>query len=401
MIDFPGLQEIVTQTPTKILMLVVDGLGGLPNPDSRRSELEAANTPNLDRLAGQSACGLTTPVLPGVTPGSGPGHLALFGYDPVKYLVGRGVLEALGIGVAVGQGDVAIRGNLCTVDGDGRITDRRAGRIDSAESIPLCAALDGIQVDGMDLSVYPVRDYRFALVLRGEGLSEQVSETDPLVEGALPLEARALAPEAAATARVVNRFVAEARGVLNGRATANMLTLRGFSRLPSLPSMVDRYRLTPAAIAAYPMYRGLAGLVGMQVIPTGAAFADEIQTLRSVWSAHDFFYLHYKPADAAGEDGDFRAKVHALEELDLHIPMLLETGPDVLIVAGDHSTPAVMAGHSWHPVPLLIHSRWTIGEGVDAFTERACAEGSIGRIPAANLMLMAMAHAGKLTRFGP
>lgn len=401
MIDFPGLQEIVTRTPTKILMLVVDGLGGLPSPDSRRSELETANTPNLDRLAGQSACGLTTPVLPGVTPGSGPGHLALFGYDPVKYLVGRGVLEALGIGVAVGPGDVAVRGNLCTVDADGRITDRRAGRISSVESIPLCAALDAIAVEGVDLSVYPVRDYRFALVLRGEGLSDQVSETDPLVEGEQPLEARALAPEAAATARAVNRFVAEARGVLDGRARANMLTLRGFSRLPSLPSMVDRYQLTPAAIAAYPMYRGLAGLVGMQVIPTGATFADEIQTLRSVWSTHDFFYLHYKPADAAGEDGDFGAKVRALEELDRHIPMLLEMGPDVLVVAGDHSTPALLAGHSWHPVPTLVHSRWTRGDGIDAFTERACAEGSIGRIPAVNLMLLAMAHAGKLTRFGP
>ena len=273
-----------------------------------------------------SACGLTTPVLPGVAPGSGPGHLGLFGYDPVKYLIGRGVLEALGIGVPVAPGEVAARGNFCTVDGDGVIVDRRAGRIATEESMPLVEMLDTIDVPGVQASVYPVKDYRFVLKLTGEGLSEQVTETDPQRVGASPLDAAAMTPEAEATAAAVNHFIREARSMLAEQPKANMLTLRGFSLLPHLPSMGDRYLLEPAAIAAYPMYRGLASLLGMKVIPTGGTFADEVVTLREHWDEHDFFYLHYKPADAAGEDGDFDAKVEALEELDRFIPEVLGMG---------------------------------------------------------------------------
>ena len=401
MIDFPALAEIVTKSPSKIVMLVVDGLGGLPHPETRKSELETASTPNLDALAGVSACGLTTPVLPGVAPGSGPGHLGLFGYDPVKYLIGRGVLEALGIGVPVAPGEVAARGNFCTVDEDGVIIDRRAGRIASEESAALVAMLDTITVPGVQASVYPVKDYRFVLKLAGEGLSDQVTETDPQRTGAKPLEAEGISPEAAATARAVNDFIREARSMLAEQPRANMLTLRGFSLLPHLPSMVDRYLLDPAAIAAYPMYRGLASLLGMTVIPTGGTFPDEVATLRERWDAHDFFYLHYKPADAAGEDGDFSAKVETLEELDRFIPEVLSLGPDVFMVAGDHATPSIMASHSWHPVPFLLHSKWTLGEGVEAFSERAFGGGSLGRFPAEHIMLQALAHAEKLVKFGP
>ena len=401
MIDFPALEEIVSPTPSRIIMLVVDGLGGLPHPKTRRSELETAHIPNLDRLAGRSACGLTTPVLPGVAPGSGPGHLALFGYDPVKYLIGRGVLEALGIGVELQEGDVAARGNFCTVDSDGLITDRRAGRISTEESAPLCHVLDRIQVPGVEISVYPVKDYRLVLVLRGQGLSNQVSETDPQRLGAAPVEAKPLLQGAEKTAQAVNAFLGEARQVLREEQPANMVLLRGFSRLPQLPSMVQGYRLNPAAIAAYPMYRGLSSLVGMQVIATGATFKEEVETLAEHFDEHDFFYIHYKPADAAGEDGDFDAKVQALEELDTFIPRLLALKPDVFVVAGDHATPATMAGHTWHPVPFLLHSQWTEGEGVETFHEKACASGSLGHIPAVNVMMLALAQAGKLTKFGP
>ena len=401
MIDFPALGEIVTKSPSKIVMLVADGLGGLPHPETRKSELETASTPNLDRLAGMSACGLTTPVLPGVAPGSGPGHLGLFGYDPVKYLIGRGVLEALGIGVPVAPGEVAARGNFCTVDDDGVIIDRRAGRIATEESAPLVELLDTIDVPGVKASVYPVKDYRFVLKLTGEGLSDKVTETDPQRAGARPLDSEAIVPEAAATANTVNAFVREARSMLAEQPKANMLTLRGFSLLPHLPSMVDRYLLDPAAIAAYPMYRGLASLLGMKVIPTGGTFADEIVTLRERWDEHDFFFLHYKPTDAAGEDGDFDAKVESLEELDRFIPEVLALEPDVFMVAGDHATPAIMAAHSWHPVPFLLHSKWTLGEGVGSFDERACGTGSLGRFPAEHIMLQALAHADKLVKFGP
>ena len=401
MIDSPYIKDLTRQTDSKIVMLVVDGLGGYPHPETRKSELETADLPNLDRLARESACGLTTPVAPGVTPGSGPGHMALFGYDPVKHLIGRGVLEAVGIGLKLGKGDVAARGNFCTVDKDSLLVDRRAGRIPSEESAPLVERLGRIELDGATLSVDLVRDYRFVLVLHGDGLGDRVTETDPQALGAPMLEATALSEDSRATARAANAFVTGARYALSGRATANMVMLRGFSRLPTLPQMTDFYRLRPTAIAAYPMYRGIAQLLGMEVLETGTTFDQQIDTVEQHYSDYDFFFLHYKAADAAGEDGDFDAKVHALQELDTGIPRLLKLEPHTLVVAGDHATPSVLGSHSWHKVPLMVHSPITKGDGVEAFSENALATGSIGNVPATSVMMLAMAHAGKLRRFGP
>ncbi len=401
MIDFPGITELCSPTPSKIVMLVIDGLGGLPHPETGKSELETATTPNLDRLAAESACGLTTPVAPGITPGSGPGHLSLFGYDPIKYLIGRGVLETIGIGVDLKPGQVAARGNFCTLDESGLLVDRRAGRITTSESAPLVELLDGIEVPDVDISVYPVRDHRFVLVLSGEGLDERVGETDPQALGVPPLEARAFVSEAEETAAAVRAFTLEARRVLRNRSTANMVLLRGFSALPDLPDMGKTYRLNPAAIAAYPMYRGLAQLLGMKVIPTGGTFDDELDTLEKAFQQHDFFFLHYKPADAAGEDGDFDAKVETIEYLDARIPRLLEQDIDTLVVAGDHSTPAIIGNHSWHPVPFLLNASNYVGDGLSSFCERAFASGSIGRLPAVNVMTLALANAGKLQKYGP
>ena len=382
-------------------MLVVDGLGGLPHPDTGKSELETAKTPHLDRLAAESACGLSMPVAPGITPGSGPGHLALFGYDPVKYLIGRGVLEAIGIGVDLHNGQVAARGNFCTVDESGHLVDRRAGRISTSESAPLVGLLNRTEVPGVGISAYPVTDHRFVLVLSGDGLDERVRETDPQALGVPPLEAQAVVPEAEKTAETVRSFTRQVREVLCERSSANMVLLRGFSALPDLPHMGKTYSLNPACIAAYPMYRGLAHLVGMTVIPTGKSFDDELDTLEKSFHKHDFFFLHYKPADAAGEDGDFAGKVETLEYLDARIPRLLDLDIDTLVVAGDHSTPAIMGSHSWHPVPLMVNSSIYAGDGVGGFNERACASGSIGRIPAVSLMTIALANAGKLQKFGP
>ena len=401
MIDLEVLRDCYVSTPSKIVMLVVDGLGGLPHPDTGWSELETAHLPNLDAMAQESACGLTTPVLPGVAPGSGPGHLALFGYDPLKYLIGRGALEALGIDVPLEPGDVAARGNFCTIDDGGLLVDRRAGRMPSELSAPLCQRLNRVGLDGVQVDVYPVQDHRFVLRLRGEGLSERVSESDPQQVGVPPLLVESLDPGAESTALLVNQFAAQAKQLLAEEERANMVLLRGFAQLPHLPPMGQVYRLNPVGIAAYPMYRGLATVVGMQVIPTGHTFADELETLRQNYHAYDFFFVHYKPADAAGEDGNYAAKVKRLEELDPFIPRIRELEPDVFLVAGDHSTPAILAGHSWHPVPLMLHSRLTNGEGVSGFNERACAQGSIGRILATQAMLLALAHAGKLAKFGP
>ena len=401
MIDLPYLSDICRPTPSKIVLLVVDGLGGAPHPDRGVSELEAASIPNLDALAAQSAAGLTTPVAHGVTPGSGPGHMALFGYDPVKYLMGRGVLEAIGTGVPLAPGDIAARGNLCHIDPQGNLTDRRAGRIPTAESAPLIRILDEIQIPRADISAYPVQDYRFVLVIRGENLDDRISETDPQAIGVPPLRPQPLSPSSTRAADAAAAFADAAKDALKGQGRANMILLRGFSQLPNLPSFAKQYRLNPAAVAAYPMYRGLAQLVGMRVIPTGKTFDDELDTLQAHWNDHDFFFLHYKPADAAGEDGDFDAKVATLEALDACMPRITALNPDALIVAGDHATPAILAAHSWHPVPLLIHSPITRADGIPAFTERHCAAGSLGRIPATSVMLLALAHADKLLKYGP
>ena len=401
MIDLEQVQDCYVSTSSKMILLVVDGLGGLAHPETKLSELETAKIPNLDEMAQESACGLTTPVLPGIAPGSGPGHLALFGYDPLKYMIGRGALEALGIDVDLQPGDVAARGNFCTVDGDGLLTDRRAGRIPTHLSSPLCERLDKIELSGVQLDVYPVQDYRFVLRLRGPGLSEQITETDPQINGVSALEVKALEQNARKTAALVNEFVEEARKILAEEVPANMLLLRGWAQLPALPPMGSTYKLNPAGIAAYPMYRGLATVANMNIIPTGKNFSDEVQTLKENYDNHDFFFIHYKPADAAGEDGDFSAKVQALEALDTLIPSIRTLHPDVFMVAGDHSTPAIMAAHSWHPVPFMLNSQLTKGEGIPSFDERSCGHGSIGRIPATSVMHLGLSHAGKLTKFGP
>ena len=401
MIDLELLHDCYVTNSSKIVLLVVDGLGGLPHPDTGKSELETANLPNLDAMARESACGMTTPVLPGVAPGSGPGHLALFGYDPLKYIIGRGALEALGIDVELRPGDVAARGNFCTVDGEANLVDRRAGRIPTEFSTPLCHRLDTIEIPGVQVDVFPVQDYRFVLRLRGEGLSEAITETDPQITGVPAMPVKSLEPSAQKTTELVNEFVSQAAKLLEEEERGNMVLLRGWAQLPSLPPMGDVYRLNPGAIAAYPMYRGLATVANMRIIPTGHTFSDEVDTLQQEFENHDFFFIHYKPADAAGEDGDFDAKVKTLEDLDPLIPRIRELNPDVFMVAGDHSTPAIMAAHSWHPVPFMLNSKLTRGEGVPAFSERDCNLGSIGSIPATNVMLLAMSHSGKLTKYGP
>lgn len=403
MIDFPYLAEIVQKTDSKILMLVADGLGGLAQSGTRRSELETARVSNLNRLAQQSAGGLTLPVAPGITPGSGPGHLALFGYDPLKYLIGRGALEAIGIEMELKPGDVAARGNFATVGGGGNLTDRRAGRIASEVAAPLAEKLNKIKVPGIEVAVRHVKDYRFVLRLRGPGLSDDLTETDPQRIGVAPLavEARLKAAAATKAAKAANAFVEAARAVLQDDAPANAVLLRGWSTAPDLPSFSESYCLNPAAIAAYPMYRGLASIVGMQVLETGEDFAAEVGTLKEHWEEHDFFFLHYKPTDAAGEDGDFDKKKKALEELDEFLPSLIDLKPDVFILAGDHATPSIMASHSWHPVPFMLQSKWTVGEGVDRFSERDLQRGSLGQFEAKHIMSLALAHAGKLLKFGP
>ena len=402
MIDFPYLSDVVRPTSSRIVMVVVDGLGGMPHPEYGKSELEFADLQTLDALSESSSLGLTTPVLPGITPGSGPGHMALFGYNPVKYLLGRGILEGMGIGADICQGDVAARGNFCVLGEQGNILDRRAGRLDTETCKALCAELNEIKIDGVDIKVYPVMDYRFVLVIKGQGLCPNVSETDPQIEGVHPLVAQPLSSDAQSTVGIVKEFVCKATELLSSsEGEANGILLRGFSSLPTLPDFGRQYALSPAAIAAYPMYKGLAGLIGMDVIQSEQTFKGEIDALEANFDGgHNFFFLHYKPADSAGEDGDFISKVRQLENFSHQINRVIELEPDVLVICGDHSTPSFTASHSWHPVPVLIKSTYSEGTGT-VFNEKTCREGALGTMQAEHLMLQVLAHANKLKKFGP
>ena len=394
------IKTIAKPSPAKIVLLVIDGLGGLPNPQTGKTELETANTPNLDHLATKAICGLIDPVSPGITPGSAPGHLALFGYDPLTFNIGRGVLEAIGIDFDLESGDVAARGNFCTVDEAGLVTDRRAGRISTDKCAELCQLLDGLVIDKVKIFVCPVKEHRFIAVFRGEGLASDISDSDPQQTGVTPRVITTLNPQASRTASIASQFIAQAKATLGGHHPANMVLLRGFSQRPQFPKMGEIYKLKPAAIAGYPMYRGLAKLVGMEVLETGTSIEDEFVTLKQNYANYDFFFLHIKGTDSAGEDGDFDRKVKIIEQVDRALSSLINIKPDVLVVTGDHSTPALLKGHSWHPVPILLYSKWCRPDRVGEFSESACASGGLGRFPATQLMLLAMANALKLTKFG-
>jgi 2,3-bisphosphoglycerate-independent phosphoglycerate mutase len=394
------IKKISIPTPTKIVLLVIDGLGGLPNPRTGKTELEVATKPNLDQLAKNGVCGLIDPVSPGITPGSTPGHLALFGYDPFRFNIGRGVAEVMGIDFDLKRGDIAARGNFCTVDETGLITDRRAGRISTEKCTELCRLLDVLVIEGIKITVRPVKEHRFIAVFRGKELVPEVSDSDPQQVGVVPRVVTALNPQADRMSAIANRFIAQAKIILAKHHPANMVLLRGFSRRPSLPTMPEVYKLKPAAIASYPMYRGLARLVGMQVLETGTSITEEFATLEQNYNDYDFFFLHIKGGDSAGEDGDFDRKVKVIEEVDGALSILTSLEPNVIVVTGDHSTPALLKGHSWHPVPILIYSKWCRPDRVGGFSELACILGGLGRLPATQVMPLAMANALKLTKFG-
>ena len=399
---FDYIPPLLNDTKKKIVLLVMDGLGGLPLTPGGLTELETARTPNMDRLAAEGTLGQTVPIAPGITPGSGPAHLALFGYDPLVHAIGRGVLSAAGIGVQVNPGDVAARGNFCTLDAEGKIIDRRAGRIPTEVARPLVEKLRTVQVPGMTVEVNVVKEYRFSIVLRGENLNPALEDTDPQATGVPPHPVRALIPEAQHTADLLNQWVAEARKVLADEPKANGFTLRGFASDPGLEPYDEAYGLKAACIAVYPMYRGVASLVGMEVIDfEGEHPEDEFAALASIWGQYDFFFVHIKKTDSMGEDGNFEGKVKIIESVDAALPDLLALKPDVLIITGDHSTPAKLKSHSWHPVPFLLWAPETaIPDGQTQFGERHCQRGGLGTFPALDTMPLALAHAERLNKYG-
>ncbi len=402
----PDLQDLTrklnTNNGSKIVLLVADGLGGLPLTPDGLTELETAKTPNLDALAKRGTLGLSTPVLPGITPGSGPGHLGLFGYDPLEYQIGRGVLEALGIDFELGPNDVAIRGNFCTIDANGNISDRRAGRLSSDIAKKLCEKLHaGIKIPGVEVFVQHVKEYRLVIVLRAEGLGGEIEDTDPQKTGVPPLDPVAKNPGSQRTAELLKEFIKQAAVILKDDAPANLLTMRGIDKKPPIPTFEEVYGMKAGAIAVYPMYRGLARLVSMNVLDAGQTLSDQMDRLEQSWKDFDFFFVHFKYTDSTGEDGNFAEKVKRIEELDAAIPRITALKPDVLIVTGDHSTPSKMKSHSWHPVPVLLSAEERCRPDLcDKFGERDCLRGGLGQFPAKYLMGFAMAHAGRFDKFG-
>jgi len=394
------IRELHVDADTKVVLLVMDGLGGLPLTEDGMTELEQAHTPNLDKLAARSLCGLSMPVAPGIEPGSGPGHLSLFGYDPLEHEIGRGVLEALGIGFDLRPEDIAARGNFCTLDENGLVVDRRAGRIPTETNMRLVSKLRTISLPGVQTFVETVKEHRFVLVLRGEGLVDGLTETDPLVTGKPQLKVQALRPEAEPTAALFNRWMQEALKVLADEHPANGCNLRGLAKDPGLPQISEICGWRAGAIATYPMYRGVAKLTGMDVLPTGDTIDDEVETLKEHWAEYDFFFFHVKKTDSYGEDGNFVAKVEVIEHVDHVLPDILALEPDVIIVTGDHSTPAKLKSHSWHELPVLFWAEDIRPDNVTQFGERPCMLGGLGHIRHVDLLPLAMAHARRLTRYG-
>ena len=402
------IKKILQPNDTKIVLCVLDGVGGLPK--GGKTELEAASTPNLDRLAAAGATGHHTPVAIGITPGSGAAHLGLFGYDPLVYEIGRGVLEALGLGIDLTPNDLAIRGNFATVKYEGDVpvvTDRRAGRIPTEENVRIVSRITEViqEIDGVKVSMTSGMEHRSAIVFTfpepiPEG-GDAIHDTDPQLEGKSPITPTGYTPQAEKVAAVVEKFVNRVAEVIRDEERANYLLMRGLAVRPRLATYKETYGLDAACIATYPMYRGVSKLVGMEVLEVeDSSIKSEIDTLIRDFGKHDFFYMHVKKTDSYGEDGNFDAKVKVIEEFDSFVPDILALEPDVLVVTGDHSTPATMKGHSWHPVPVLISSPYGRGEGARGFGESECLKGELGTFRAVELMTLILSHAGRLQKYG-
>lgn len=396
------LKPLLDNNGSKIVLLVLDGLGGIATTPEGKTALETAQTPNLDQLAKQGTLGQTIPIRHGITPGSGPAHLALFGYEPLEYVIGRGALSAAGINLPVKVGDIAARGNLCTLDPEGNVIDRRAGRISQEKAAPVIAKLNQVQIPGVAVDVRQVKEYRFVIVMRGDGLQPDLNDTDPQEVGVPPLKVEAQQSGSEKAAGLMEKWIQEATKAIADEPVANGFLLRGFATDPGLPSYEEAYELDAACIAEYPMYKGVSRLVGMDVLELeGPGAQGEFATAKKYWDDHDFFFIHIKKTDSYGEDGNLEGKARVIEEVDQALPALLDLKPDVLIITGDHSTPAVLKSHSWHPVPLLLWAPKThLTDLETSFSERNCARGGLGTFPAVETMSLALAHAGRLNKFG-
>ena len=400
--DMDFYKTLKRKADTKMLLLVADGLGGLARKPGGLTELETAKKPNLDKLAAEGTCGLLDPISPGITPGSGPSHLALFGYDPIKCNVGRGLLSALGVAFPLEHGDVAARINFCTIDKQGRVTDRRAGRIATEVNSRLIEKLrKNLKVDGAQIFLEPEKEHRAVVVFRGKDLYDNLNDTDPQATGVKPHDVQAADPKSEKAAKVVREFLKQVQTILADDHPANMMLLRGFARHERFVTMEEVFGIKCAAIATYPMYKGVAKLVGMDVLDCGPEPEDEVEALKKNYDKYDYFYLHYKKTDSRGEDGDFDAKVKEVEHFDSLVAPIRTLKFDVIAVTGDHSTPSLLKAHSWHPCPLILWSPYERRDTCERFGETECAaRGGLGRMPSMHLMPIMLACAQRLEKFG-
>ena len=398
--------ELTLKTGAKLALVVLDGVGDIAtSQQGYLTPLEAANTPQLNRLSKDSAQGRMLPVAPGITPGSGPGHLALFGYDPLEFQVGRGVIEALGLGLDLKAGDIAARANFCTLDAKGIVTDRRAGRIETSVCEELCALLAQKvkKIGDTEVIIKAGKGHRFVVLFRGKGLEGPLTDADPHREG-LPIPTvkpvNAKSTKAKKAASLVAGFYKAALPIIAQKKPANGFLLRGIAHQPEIPSFQDRYGLRPGCIAVYPMYKGLAQLVGMTKLEGAQTISEQFERYLDEYDNYDFFFIHFKYTDMYGEDGNFEAKRKAIEELDTALPILLRKKPEVLAITGDHSTPCALKGHSWHPQPVLLHSPCSGSDKLDRFTETGANTGSLGLFEAKYLMRLMQANARMFDKFG-
>jgi len=398
--------ELTLKTNAKVALVVLDGLGDLATPEQNYlTPLEAAATPNLDALAKNSAQGRMIPAAPGITPGSGPGHLGLFGYDPLEFQVGRGVIEALGLGVELKPGDVCARANFATLDAKGIVTDRRAGRIptETCEKLVALLAAKIKKIGETEVLIRAGKEHRFVVVFRGKGLEGPLTDADPNREGFAVPTVKPRNPKSAKQkkmAKLIADFYKAALPILAKEKPANGFLMRGIAHQPHIPLFEERYKLKPACLAVYPMYKGLAQLVGMKKIEGPQTIAEQFERYLVEHANYDFFFIHYKYTDKAGEDGNFAAKKKAIEDFDAALPILLQKKPDVLAITGDHSTPVAMKGHSWHPQPVLLHSPWSGSDKLERFTETGANLGSLGVFEAKFLIRLMQANAKMFDKFG-
>ncbi|MCP4482766.1 MAG: 2,3-bisphosphoglycerate-independent phosphoglycerate mutase [bacterium] len=394
------IKQLSKKTDSKILFFVLDGLGDLPHPDfNNKTTLEAATHPNLDTLVSKGICGLSEPISPGITPGSGPAHIGLFGYNPIEIQIGRGLLDTLGVDFSFTKNDLAARGNFATVDDNGILTDRRAGRIPTSKNEEICKILSEIKIDGVEIFLKTVKEHRFSVIFRADDLCDDIADTDPQKEGLKPLKAITKNEAANRSADIANEFLQKAYEKMKNLDPANSMLLRGFSKMIDIEHYQEVFKLNPASISVYPMYKGLTKLLGMKGLKTGKTIKDEFDTLIENYDNHDYFFMHIKKTDSYGEDGNFQGKVSIIEEFDKQLKRAMDLNPDVIVITGDHSTPALMSGHSWHPVPTILYSDLCRKDKITYFSEDECLKGGLGRVNSQSLMPLAMANAGKLNKF--